>query len=85
MAQQENGDLKDTIADAITTSDPTQSNNENNSKLNPKTTFLGYSNLSYFDRFIKFLSKDSVTLLLFLILAYLGLVLLSKRCNDVAY
>jgi len=85
MAQQENGVLKDTIADAITTSDPTQSNNENNIKLNPKTAFSGYSNLSYFDKFIKFLSKDSVTLLLLLILAYLGIVLLSKRGNDVAY
>jgi hypothetical protein len=85
MAQQENGVLKDTIADAITTSDPTQSNNENNSKINSITALSCHSNPSRFDKIIKFLSKDSVTLLFLIILAYLGIVLLSKRGNDVAY
>jgi hypothetical protein len=85
MAEQENEFFKNTLTGAVTKTDQTQSSNGNNSQVNPETALSGSSNSSHFDKVIKFLSKDSVTLLLLIILAYLGIVLLSKRGNDVAY
>lgn len=59
-------------------------NNKTNIQSNSETAFTVTSNPSYFDKTIKFLSKDSVTFFLLILFAFLGVVLLNQRGNYIA-
>jgi hypothetical protein len=59
--------------------------NNTNDESNLRKILSSVLKTSFFDKTIKFLSKDSVTLLLLILFAYLGVLSLGKTGNKVAY
>lgn len=76
--------INDSIIDSCSDYTKGKFNNKSNIQPNSETEFTVNSHSSYFDKAIKFLSKDSVTLFLLIFFAFLGVVLLNQRGNYIA-